>query len=893
MGIPSVDSFEGYEIEREIGRGGMAVVYLARQKNLNRHVALKILSHKLDNIPDIKERFLREARIVAQLSHPNIITIYDVGEIDGRMYISMEYIEGKDLNRKIRSGISVKRGLEIALALSRALSYAHEKGYIHRDIKPENVLFTKSDEVVLTDFGIAKSLDSEVTQLTQFGTSLGTPAYMAPEQFEDGTADFRSDLYSLGVMLFQMLTGKKPYDSKSMPALMFKHTSEPIPKLPEPLCFLQWLIDKLMAKNPEDRIESAEILINILDEELENLELDIGSKTILVDSRDEGLESDSGNLSIDNGFRSAEGSLLAEGSLKAEGSNAADRDKLTEAVSKHLTRSNRVALLMFLTTALAVVALLFMILRLEKLDEPVGRHDEISLSVLRFDSDSPESEYYADNLTVELTRMLQNVNALKVTSSSAVWTFSKAINLEEAVEKVETGFLLKGKVSQAKDSETNGRLEIEVYLYDSKKKQIRWENSYDDFPDKLLSIQNQIASDLVQYLDLGSDKNVYNQVEMTVNNDAYRSYLRGQDALRRGERSNLESATGFFMDAVTLDPSFALAYASLCKTYLEFYKLDRDVKFFESAEKACYRSITLVEDSEVVYLALGDLYSVSGQPVRAREHYLKSLGYNPENADAHIGLGGLMLKENRLQEAERAYKQAVLQEPAYWKSQNALGFFYMSQGLYHQASESYQKASLLTPQNAVVFSNLGVARFHSGEFQSAYQSWKMAFELDKDSGAYSNLGTAMYFLHNFEEALPYFEMAIDFSPMDHRNWGNLADTLRFIPSKKSEMKEAYVKAIQLADENLSVNPNNVETLTRLAVYSAALGDKESSVDMLSRAESFSGANIGVFYDSAVTWSLLGEEKKAAEAVKKLIGVGYPAILVEADPQFGRISLDKL
>ena len=269
MSADITPNIDGYELIREINRGGMAEVYLARQSNLDRMVALKIMSSRLNAIPDFHARFLREARIVAKLNHRNIVTIYDVGESNGLLYISMELLEGGDLKEKISAGIPVSECLQITQDIASALSAAHEKGYVHRDIKPENVLFDGDGKLVLTDFGIAKSLEVDATQLTQTGMSLGTPAYMSPEQFLGGEIDGRSDLYSVGVMLFEMLAGEKPYKANTMPAYLHKHTSDPVPQLPEHVSYLQPLINELMAKNPDQRMESAIKLTDSINHRLE------------------------------------------------------------------------------------------------------------------------------------------------------------------------------------------------------------------------------------------------------------------------------------------------------------------------------------------------------------------------------------------------------------------------------------------------------------------------------------------------------------------------------------------------------------------------------------------------------------------------------------------------
>ena len=267
---PSHFSNDEYEVVKKLGAGGMATVYLARQITLDRLVALKVMSPRISQNESFKERFMREARTLAQFKHPNIITIYEVDIIDEQLFISMEYIDGRDLTFLMKKGLSVKQVLRITKQITEALDYAHERDYVHRDIKPENVLFEKSGRLVLTDFGIARTVNEADTQLTQAGVSLGTPAYMAPEQFESSQVDHRADLYSLGVMMFQMLAGKRPYSAATTAAMLYQHAAAPIPQLPAKLKSLQAVINKLMAKKPEERLKSAKQLVRVIDRFLGN-----------------------------------------------------------------------------------------------------------------------------------------------------------------------------------------------------------------------------------------------------------------------------------------------------------------------------------------------------------------------------------------------------------------------------------------------------------------------------------------------------------------------------------------------------------------------------------------------------------------------------------------------
>lgn len=259
IGIP------GYTILSELGKGGMATVYLAIQECFGRKVALKVMDPSLLADQTFGERFLREARIVAGLSHPHIIAVYDVGAHENYHYIAMEYHSGGDLQERITQGLPPEDAVAIIQQTALALDYAHKKGYIHRDVKPDNILFREDGSAVLTDFGIAKPQTSS-QQMTQVGKVVGTPKYMSPEQARGASIDSRSDIYSLGIVLFEALTGEAPFDGSDPIAIGIKHLKDPVPTLPPHLSSFQAVVDTVLEKDVDDRYQSGQEFINALDE---------------------------------------------------------------------------------------------------------------------------------------------------------------------------------------------------------------------------------------------------------------------------------------------------------------------------------------------------------------------------------------------------------------------------------------------------------------------------------------------------------------------------------------------------------------------------------------------------------------------------------------------------
>ena len=261
--LTSVDiNIPGYRIIKPIGEGGMASVFLATQLSLDREVALKVMSPMLASNSEFASRFLVEGKITAKLQHPNLVTVYDIGTHNGVYYLAAEYIPAGTLKERItEGGLLVAEILDIASDIALGLDFAHQKGFVHRDVKPGNVLFRNDGRVVLADFGIAKAMDGSNSS-TVAGASIGTPDYMSPEQARGEPVDGRTDLYSLGTVLYEMLVGHPPYQASDPFTVALMHVTQPVPELPEEFAWLQPLLSGLMAKQPAERFNTGAAFVD-------------------------------------------------------------------------------------------------------------------------------------------------------------------------------------------------------------------------------------------------------------------------------------------------------------------------------------------------------------------------------------------------------------------------------------------------------------------------------------------------------------------------------------------------------------------------------------------------------------------------------------------------------
>lgn len=257
------NAIPGYTIKKKLGAGAMASVFLARESKLDRDVALKIMAGKFLTDPSFAERFLREARIMASISHRNIVTVFDVGSHGNYHYLAMELLPGGDLTSKLKKGISLRDAISYVMDIAEGLQYAASKNFIHRDIKPDNVMFGEDGRAVITDFGIARSTAAE-TSMTMVGSIIGTPQYMSPEQASGEKLDHRTDLYSLGIIFYEILTGAPPFKGESAISTGVMHITQPVPDLPPEFEEFQGIIDIALAKNPDDRFQSGHEFIEAL-----------------------------------------------------------------------------------------------------------------------------------------------------------------------------------------------------------------------------------------------------------------------------------------------------------------------------------------------------------------------------------------------------------------------------------------------------------------------------------------------------------------------------------------------------------------------------------------------------------------------------------------------------
>ena len=733
--LPANTTLSHYRIVSKIGVGGMGEVYLAQDTKLDRKVAIKFLHEEFSKDASKLSRFVQEAKAASALNHPNILTVYEIGEVDGKNYIATELIEGKTLRDHLsyKESLQLNVILKIGVQVSEALAAAHQAGIIHRDIKPENIMLRKDGYAKVLDFGLAKLTEKKTTDEvstegatrvfvnTTPGMVMGTVSYMSPEQARGKETDARTDIWSFGVVLYEMLAGKVPFTGETV-----NHTIVSILEK-EPLLLenvpgeLQRIVRKSLSKDVEMRYQTAHDLLIDLKNLRRELDLQGELERSFIPNRETAnasLESATQVYTTDPVAATRSGQVAATQNITTSSSSL--EYAVTQAKS-HKLASAIIGLLLFGVISAAGYWAFF--------SRGSSTRRINSIAVLPFEnrSGNADTDYLSDGLAESLIYRLSQFPGLKVSPTNSVLRYKGSQSDVAAIAKeLEVDAVMSGRLAQRGDD-----LTISVELTDARTRKLIWAEQYARKMSGLLATQREIATAVTQKLQLklSGDDNKGLTKRYTDDNEAYQLYLKGRFYWNKRTLESMKTAIEQFKAASEKDPNFALAYVGLADSYLV------------------------------------GLYSTRGKEKEAipmaKAYVTRALDIDPSLAEAHatMGLASTFLWD--WAEAERHFMRAIELNPNYPSARHWYSRLLRPQGRFDEAFEQIKQAQKTDELSAVISNNVAESLFEKGDISGAIEETRRGIEIAPMWAQYRTLAHCYLRLGQKEEALANARKAVE------------------------------------------------------------------------------------------------------------------------------------
>ncbi len=854
-----------YEIIEELGKGGMGRVYRVEDKKTREELALKLIKPEISADKKTIERFTNELRLAHEISHRNVCRMYHLGEEKGTSYITMEYVPGEDLRNSIRrfGQLPIGKSISIANQICEGLAEAHRLGVVHRDLKSNNIMIDKEGNARIMDFGIARSVKTE--GLTDSGVMIGTPEYMSPEQVEGKEVDQRSDIYALGVILYEMLTGRIPFEGDTPMSIAIKHKSE-APQDPKSLNFqipdgLSQMILKCLEKDKQRRYQNTGEVCS----ELNRIEEEIATtqKTALP----------------------------------------------KKAKAKPTRRHIRPLVIpVILICFIVIVTGYFLLNRKQKPEEPKAVAPGEStwqkkIVVLPFDNlGSTEDAYFADGITSEITSRLAVVKNLGVISrQTAIQYERRGKTLKEIGDELGVNYALEGTVLWDKGREGISRIRVVPQLVRTIDDTQIWSEPYERDLNDIFSVQSDIAEKVVEKLDIALLEPEQKALKSrpTENLEAYQFYLHGLDYIEspRWTEEEIKLAVQMFERAVKIDPDFALAFAGLSYSHSDLYHFgyDRTEERAVKAKEAAERALDLQPKNPASHLALGRYY------YECRRDYAQALSEltaaqreMPNSADIAQYIGFIVRRQGKYEESVRLLKKAFELNPKDTGILTNIGFSYQWMRRYQEADSYYSQALALVPDLTVAW---GLRALNQILWQGASEKSRATL---KEASTQKDSFIFFYWLvqecneGHFKEALDRISSApgdFYFGQGDFTPWALLRGFAYRWMEKEQLAQESFKSALALLEREVKKSPEDSRIHSSLGIAYGALGRKEEAVRKgkqavrlypVSKDTVFGPARV---YDLARIFVLVEEYDEALIQLEYLLSIPspYSAVYFHQDP----------
>jgi serine/threonine-protein kinase len=836
-----------YRIVEMVGSGGMGIVFRAHDEQLDRDVALKILPQLSLLSEPARRQFHREALSLARITDPNVAMAFDFGRDQGADYLITEYVPGITLSARI-AGRALPEGevLHLGRQMASGLETAHRQGVIHRDLKPGNLRITPDGKLKILDFGLAFLLQTEAANaptvpLTESFNIAGTLPYMSPEQIKGNKPDARADIWSAGVVLYEMSTGRNPFGDLTGPQLVgaILDQTPPAPRTLNPKISegLERVILRALQKDPAERYQSA------------------------------------GDLRIDL-------NNLATGTVPVYAIPQARRRRLWYA-------------------AASLLVVLLMVARFWQLGSPGPSREKRQaferpvMAVLPFESvanDAPTDALgrgLSETVTARLVQVSDTGRLQLVSTRDLVAQGVKTA--DQALREFGTDLVLEGSLQQSGE-----QIRVTCSLVDSRTRLQLAARTVTGRARDMFRLQDELVEQVVAMLPLvAGEKRMGTEPPPNALPAAYDSYLRGRGYLEDYKTpDNVSHAVTEFQRAVAVDANYAPAHAAMGIAYtLGFERANRGADWLEKAQSECERALAITPHLAEGHTCLGEVLSAKGRYKEAVQQFQSSLDADPYSDETLRLLAAAYQKTGNAGAAEETFRKAITLRPNYYGVYSAFGVFYFGQAKYEDAAAMFRRAIELAPGNYRGYSNLGAVRSLQGGYQDAVDMLKKSIELRPTFEAYGNLGAAYFNLRRYEDSAESVQEALKIDDKDWLNWGNLGDALYQIPLRRAEALSAYRKAIDLASERLKVNPRDASALAFTADYFAMLDQQKQAEEHLMRALKIAPKDAEVLFRAAILYNHFGDAEKTLTFLHDAVEAGYSRTQIRDTPDFDHLRSD--
>lgn len=753
-----------YRIVSKIGAGGMGEVYLAEDVRLGRKVALKILNADLTRHEDRVRRFEQEARAASALSHPTILTIFDIGKEDSTHFIATEYIEGPTLRAILtRSRMKLGEVLDIALQTAGALAAAHGAGIIHRDIKPENIMVRPDGLVKVLDFGLAKLVEAQAPSTdsgartiakadTDPGTVMGTAAYMSPEQARGQKVDARTDIFSLGVVIYEMIAGRAPFEGETASHVIVSILEKEPPPLmrssPDTPSELERIVTKALAKDKEERYQTVKDLLIDLKRLKQRRDLDAEiERSVSPDTISRAA------VATTSGQTAA---ATTAPSATSSGDVAARTTSSAEYIVSGIKRNKRGVIAALGLLMVAAAALIFFLYPASS-----GAINSIAVLPLANAAGDPNLEYLSDGVSESLINSLSQLQRLRVTARTTAFRYKgKEVDPQKVGRELDVRAVLMGRVRQMGDT-----LNIQVDLVDATTGAQLWGEEYDRKLSDILAVKQDISREITDKLRLKLTGDEQKQISRrdTTNAEAYQSYLRGRYHWNKRSGDEVKKAIEQFQQAIDRDPNYALAYAGLADCYmlLEQYA---GVPPSESASKttaAAERALAIDDSLAEAHTSLAFYYKQSWRWEESEKEFKRAISLNPNYPTAHHWYQILLLTLGRHDEALAEIKRALELDPLAPILELNISLAYVGKGDLDSAMEHAKRLVQLDPNFPLAHEAYGFVYLKQRRYAEAIAEFQQDVAHDRSAYSLSLLGHAYAMAGKRDEALTVLKELVE------------------------------------------------------------------------------------------------------------------------------------